>query len=93
MALASREALPETRHRLEALLASGESAPEGNQYFATIQASKLLPEKAAADFYVTQVQKPSVAEAQFIRGDERLRPFTKAVQKLIPADVFPRYTY
>ncbi|MGA3042605.1 MAG: TonB family protein [Bryobacteraceae bacterium] len=55
----------------------------------TIAAGRLLPGKAAADFYVVQAQKPAVPDAQFIRGDERLRPFTKNVQDLTPAGIFP----
>jgi TonB family protein len=91
-ALAARDAQPETQRRLEALLAAGETAAEVGQLVGTIPAGKLLAEKAAADFYVAQVQKPAVAEAQFIRGDDRLRPFTKAVQDAIPAGIFPEVT-
>jgi TonB family protein len=90
--LAARDALPETQRRWEALLAAGETAAEVGQLVGTIPAGKLLAEKAAADFYVAQVQKPAVAEAQFIRGDDRLRPFTKAVQDAIPAGIFPEVT-
>jgi TonB family protein len=95
MALAARDTLPETRRRLEALVsardADGLVARAGDDLVAlrTIPAAKLLPEKATADFYVVQAQKPAVAEAQFIRGDERLRPLTKSVQDLTPAAVFP----
>lgn len=89
MALAAPGALAETRHRLEALLNPGEAAPEAGQRLGTIPAGKLLAEKAAADFYVVQAQAPAVAEAQFIRGDDRLRPFTKTVRDLTPVGVFP----
>ena len=56
---------------------------------ATYPAGKLLAEKATADFYVAQTPKPAEAEARFVRGDERLRPFAKAVQDTTPAGVFP----
>jgi TonB family protein len=55
----------------------------------TVSAGKLLSGKAAADFYLVQAGKQSAAEARFIRGDDRLRPFTKAVQDLTPAGIFP----
>jgi TonB family protein len=89
MALAARDATPEAGLRLQALLAPGEAAPKADPLTGNIPAGNLLPEKAAADFYVAQVQQPAAAEAQFIRGDERLRPFTKTVQDLTPAGVFP----
>jgi len=57
---------------------------------SAIPVGKLFAEKAAAEFYVAQAQKPAVATAQFIRGDERLRPFTNAVQDAVPPVVFPQ---
>jgi TonB family protein len=57
-----------------------------------IPAGKLFAEKASADFYVVQAQKPPLAEVRFIRGDESLRPFTKAVQDRTPTGVFPDVT-
>jgi TonB family protein len=56
---------------------------------AVTPAGKLSPEKASADFYVLQAPKPANPEAQFIRGDESLRPFAKTVADLTPAFVFP----
>jgi TonB family protein len=88
-ALAAPDSLPETRRRLTALLSPGEAAPEIDRRVETIPAGKLLAEKAAADFYVAQAPLPAIAEARFVRGDDRLRPFTKIVQDLTPASVFP----
>jgi TonB family protein len=89
-AVAARDALPETRRRLEALLATGAAAvAETDRRAWTISAGVLVPDKAAADFYAIQVQRPAAPEAQFIRGDERLRPFTRTVQDLTPAGIFP----
>jgi hypothetical protein len=80
-ALAGPGALPQTRRRLEALVGAGEAAPEVDRLVAAVPAGKLLAEKASADFYLVQAQKPAVAEAQFIRGDDRLRPFTKLCKR------------
>jgi TonB family protein len=86
-AMAPPDALPETRRRLEALW--GAEGMKDNRYVVTRPAGKLLPEKATADFYLLQAPKPAEAEARFIRGDERLRPFAKAVQDTTPAGIFP----
>jgi TonB family protein len=97
-ALAAPRALPETRHRLEALVAAGETDPliqrAGGELVSarTFPAGKLFAEKAAADFYVAQVPVPGIVEARFIRGDDRLRPFAKTLEGIVPAGVFPDAT-
>lgn len=87
-ALAAPGPLLETRRRLEALLAPGDAAPKVT-LVETIPAGPLLPEKATADFYVAQAPDPAPAEARFIRGDDRLKPFAKAVQEATPPGIFP----
>jgi TonB family protein len=97
-ALAAPGALPETRHRLEALVSAGETDPliqrAGGELVSarTLPAGKLFAEKAAADFYVAQAAVPAIVEARFIRGDDALRPFTKTVQDVTPAGIFPDAT-
>jgi TonB family protein len=91
-ALAGPGALPQTRRRLEALVGAGEAAPEVDRLVAAVPAGKLLAETASADFYLVQARKPAVAEAQFIRGDDRLRPFFKVVQEVTPAAILPGAT-
>ena len=86
--------MPETRRRLAALVPAAEideliARASGDLVARTLSAGKLLPDKATAQFEVVQTQRPERPLAQFIRGDDRLRPFTKVVEELTPAGVFP----
>jgi TonB family protein len=95
LALAAGGALPETRLRLAALVPAAEidqliaQASGDLVAMRTLPAGRLIPDKATAQFDVVQTQKPERPLAQFIRGDHSLRPFTKAVEELTPAGVFP----
>lgn len=76
-------------HRGQLYESRGQKQQAVDPSAGTIRAGKLLPDKASADFGVWQERRPAVAEANFLRGDERLRQFTKTVQDLIPPGVFP----
>jgi TonB family protein len=89
-ALAARDALPETRRRLEALAGTGDW--KDDRTVGVYPAGKLIAEKATADFYVAQAPKPAIVEARFIRGEDRLRPFAKTLEGIVPAGVFPDAT-
>jgi TonB family protein len=91
-ALAAPGPLPDTRRRLEAL--AGNAVPRVADPAATrtVNAGRLVPEKAAAEFYVAQSSVAAGAEVRFIGGDDKLRQFTQAVQAAVPAAIFPDAT-
>jgi len=98
LALASRGAPPQTRSRLAALVDAAEidslvqRAGVELAAMRTINAGRLLAERATAEFYVAQMPAPGNSEAQFIRGDDKLKQFAKIVGAALPGGVFPDST-
>lgn len=96
-ALAAHGAPPQTRARLAALVDAEKIEPlvqrAGDELVAmrTINAGRLPAEKATAEFYVAKMPAPGSAEAQFIRGDDKLSQFAKVVGAAVPG-VFPDST-
>jgi TonB family protein len=95
-ALAAGGPLPDTRSRLAALVGGEDQieplvrrARDELVAMRTFKAGKLLAEKATAEFYIALVPAPGIPEVRFIRGDEKLRSSTKAIQAAAPPGVFP----
>lgn len=99
LALAAPRSVPETRARLTMLLGGNEqigklveqAKPELAE-LRTIQAGKVLDERAGADFLILlspDGKATKVDAVQFIKGSENLRPFAERLRSLTYGSAFP----
>jgi len=98
MALAAERPQPETRPRLAALVGEKQVDAVVEKYRGelarerTLDLGPLVKEGAEAEFFVALAAGPKVEGARFIRGSEKLKPFSSALMTAnIPA-VFPDST-
>jgi tetratricopeptide (TPR) repeat protein len=98
MALAAERPLPETRPRLAALVGDKQVDALVEKYRGelarerTFQLGSLVKGGAEAEFFVALAAGPKMEGAKFIRGSEKLKPFSSALMTAnIPA-AFPDST-
>jgi len=98
MALAAERPLPETRPRLAALVGEKQVGATVEKYrgeLARERTLKLGPQGkdgGEAEFFVALAAGPKVEGAKFIRGSEKLKPFSSALMMASIPAVFPGRT-
>jgi len=85
MALAAERPLPETRQRLAALVGDKQVDAMVDKYRGelarerTLKLGPLVKDGGEAEFFVALAAGPKVEAARFIRGSEKLKPFSSAL--------------
>jgi tetratricopeptide (TPR) repeat protein len=85
MALAAERPLPETRQHLAALVGEKQVDAMVNKYRGeltrerTLKLGPLVKDGGEAEFFVALAAGPRVEGARFIRGSEKLKPFSSAL--------------
>jgi tetratricopeptide (TPR) repeat protein len=98
MALAAPRPVPETRARLAALVGEQRVNATVDKYRGelarerTLSLGPLVKENAEAEFFVTLAAGPRVEGVRFIRGSDKLKPFSFALMTARLPAVFPDAT-
>ncbi|HYN14445.1 MAG TPA: hypothetical protein VES66_01480, partial [Terriglobales bacterium] len=98
MALAAQRPSPETRPRLAALVGEQHVSAAVEKYRGelarerTLKLGPLVKENAEAEFFVTLAAGPKVEGVRFIRGSEKLKPFSSALMTAHFPALFPDAT-
>ena len=98
MALAAERPQPETRPRLAALVGDKQVDATVEKYRGelsrerTLKLGPLVKENAEAEFFVALAAGPKVEGARFIRGSEKLKPFSSALMTAQFPALFPGAT-
>ncbi len=98
MALAAQRPAPETRGRLAALVGEQHVSAAVDKYRGelarerTLKLGPLVKENAEAEFFVALAAGPKVEGVKFIRGSEKLKPFSSALMAASFPAAFPDAT-